>query len=289
MTDYDELLIWASEKESGSLDEARAAAESTLGCHMSNTAWFDMVDDLVVLGHIEATGPRWRVCRPALSLLSAAGGNGLMLGARPRWLLQTLHALDDSPDDARRSLADHVLENVTVRQEGPSTWYLSFGPEADLSVLAEMGVRVVPDLAEAALLGLEGASHLFERTVRPGELSARLDLEATRLDGRPRWEGTEHDAAPGIYRYLRNRQRVVAERNPAGWVELDLRLAIWRSPEWASRRIKVDVSDRRLEVPGPVRLPTVVERAIVLRTGRLPMTAPGKRIYENVTTRSLTE
>ena len=105
-----------------------------------------------------------------------------------------------------------------VAQRLPSSWYLSFGPEADLTVLDMMGVRVVHDLAEAALLGAgTRSSLLFARTVRPGELSARLDLEATRRDGRPRWEGVDHDRAPGIYRYVRNRQRVIAEHY-SGWL-----------------------------------------------------------------------
>ena len=74
MIDYDELLAWISEKERGSHEEVRAAVEAITVDRCRKPIGFDMLDDLVVLGDIEAPGPRWKVCQPALSLLSPLVG-----------------------------------------------------------------------------------------------------------------------------------------------------------------------------------------------------------------------
>ncbi len=187
-----------------------------------------ILDDLRVLGHVHIADSSWRVTPPVLSLLSDGGGNGLFVGARPAWLVRAMDDLDNHPSRDLQALADHVFDNTRVEQKGPSSWYFSCGPEAPLEAMEEVGVRVVNDLAGAALRTLvqRGPDRVL-RTVRPGEIHARITSSGSPLSAGLTWEPANGDGTYGMYCYLRNGRRVFAERASDGWWEQDFLWAAW--------------------------------------------------------------
>lgn len=264
MNPYDELLVWASEVRTGSIESLRSAAAWAVPQQPQH----DVVDDLLALGHLEVADGRWRIARTALVALANGGGNSIVVGARPRWLLEVGQALDEASDPALAALADHLLENMFVPQRGPSTWFLSFGPEAPVEVLKQFGVAVLDDLSGALMNKLlTGAPPGERRSVRPGELVSYLSPGNGEV---PVWDPARFDADQGAYAYLRNNQRIYALRTEDGWIETDRRWAEWLGVPGVVPKLWSSPREGSMFVRASHRLPTSVERALVLKTGRLP-------------------
>jgi hypothetical protein len=293
MTPYDDLLLWASEKQGGSLESLREACSWTASSVATGRRGQEVLDDLLALGHVEVADGRWAIVPTTLAVLADAGGNACFLGARPRWFLDSMHDLDGSSDSGLRDLADHVWDYDLVPQRGPGSWYIGLGPEAPVKALSSLGVRVIDSPAEALLqrAKADGARGLL-RTARPGELAGTLVIEGPFATGSVVWEPVAGDRQPGCYRYLRNNQRVYAERTSEGWLEMDYRWAVWRAAPATAKCLWLSPRDRRLYVCSTARLPLELERAVVLRTGRLPRTGPALAVtgsnavvatYDNIT------
>jgi hypothetical protein len=294
MTAYDDLLLWASEKRQGTLADLREACSFAAVRADDDRGWRPVHEDLLALGHVDLAGPGWRVTPPRLVRLADAGGLYLLLGARPGWLVKAMDDMDGHHDSGIRDLADHVYENSRIAQRGPSSWYIGLGPQAPLSALSAVGVRVLDDLSGSLLE--RGASLLADgirRSVRPGELLSRMVLEGPFVSHGVSWHPTSGDRDEGLYRYMRNNQRVYAFRTRDEWVELDYRSGVWRSLPRTGRYIWYLPRERRLVVAAAVRPPIRVERALFLRTGRVPQDGPEPRAtgrpdailrsYENIT------
>ena len=115
------------------------------------------------------------------------------------------------------------------------------------------------------------------REVRPGELIGKLDPAAL-VEGRVDWLTVASDRSAGFYRYLRNNQRVYAQRSADGWFEIDYRWAVWLAQPASPRAAWFVPRDRFLYLRGVVRPPLEIERALVLRTGRLPIRLPAPNV-----------
>jgi hypothetical protein len=292
MAAHDDLLLWCSEVREGSVARLReACAWTAQKSPLSWSAW-EVMSDLVALGHIEVDfeTSRWQVVRPTLSLLADGAGLGLMVGARPRWLRNRLEALHKDFSD----VADELFLFDELEQAGPSSWYAEAGLGLTAGALSSVGLRLVDDLAGAQLGSLlDGWDVGKTRVVRPGELTHRMLIEGNALTGSVTWEPMESDRSPAMYKYLRNNRPIVAERAGDSWQELDQRAAVWRALPPTSRCLWVAPREHRLLVAAIERLPVPLERALVLRSGRLPATAPVPaatgspqpvRIYENIST-----
>lgn len=293
-TPYDDLLLWASEMQGGSLASLNRAAEWTATKVGDATNGRHLVGDLRSLGHIEITESTWAVTPPTWTRLADGGGNGLMIGARPRWLVEQLDDLDGSDFKPLRDIADYITENTQIPQQGAATWYLTAGPGADVGSLSEVGIRVRDDLAGGLVSQLcsTGCPRIV-REVRPGELAGRL-VEGTQSNAAgPEWEPVSGDRRPGTYRYFRNHRLIYAEKVDATlWHEREFRWAMWLPHESGRPQLLYVPTARHLYAVGAVRLPAEVERALVLRSGRLPRRAVAPEItyteqptarYENVT------
>ncbi|WP_374457305.1 hypothetical protein [Nocardioides sp.] len=264
MNAYDDLLLWASEVGSGDISSLQGAAAWVAPSRTPR----DVIDDLVALGHVDVSSGRWAVTRTALTRLSNGGGNAVVVGARPRWVVEAVDGLDTSDDPVLVSLSDHLIENLLLEQEGPSTWYFSLSHDGPWDALDRIGMRRVDDLSGRLLSHLRSANLGDFRSVRPGETVARFIASA---DGSSdsAWEPTRFDREPGGYVYLQNNQRIHARRTTDGWLVMDRRAVEWLElgPErpllWSAPR------ETSLYVHGGWRLPSSVERVLVLRTGRL--------------------
>ena len=192
-------------------------------------------------------------------------------GARPVWLVRALEGVIEGSAPGLMGVADHLLDNAVVEQKGPSSWFLTFGPEAPLAELASLGIQVEDDLAGRSLNGLcDRGVPTLRRTVRPGEINARLVAAANVLADGPLWEATSGDASAGVYCYLRNGRKIFALRDTEGWLEVDRSWAIWRTIPQHVEALWLVPRQRSFYAPEGVRLPIELERSLVLRTGRLP-------------------
>jgi hypothetical protein len=261
---YDDLLLWASEVGSGAISTLQAAASWVAPTRPPR----DVVDDLVALGHVDVHPGRWTVARTALARLPSGGGNAVVVGARPRWIVESVDGLDASDDPALVSLSDHLMENLLLEQEGPSTWYLSFSHDGPWDALDRIGMRQVDDVSGRLLAHLRSAGLGDFRSVRPGETVARFAASANDSSDSA-WVPTRSDREPGGYVYLQNNQRIHARRTTDGWLVMDRRAVEWlemgqgRPLLWSAPR------ETSLYVDAGWRLPPAVERVLVLRTGRL--------------------
>ena len=140
MNPYDGLLAWVSERQAGSIGLLRSACDWASRL-VPDKSGLDLVADLEALGHIDVRQGRWTVVPTVLSRLADGGGNSLMIGSRPGWVVDAFDDLDGNDAPGLRALADHVYENLKVPQAGPSTWFLAAGPEAPLSELTRSGCR----------------------------------------------------------------------------------------------------------------------------------------------------
>lgn len=274
MSPYDDLLLWLSERREGGIASLRDACAWAAGLARPGLRGQDVLDDLLALGHVEVQEGRWAVTPSCLAVLADGGGNAVLVGARPRWLVEALAALDTAQDPALRELADDLYDHGLVAQEGPSTWYINVGPTASLSALRSLGVEVLTCPAEALLqrAHFERQRAPLVRSVRPGEPAGRLRLDGPTLSS-VTWE-PQDDHHQGTYRYLRNNQVVYAQRRSDGWLELDFRTAVWATVRRGAWCIWYSPRARCLSLPSAVRPPLDVERALVLRTGRLPSRGP---------------
>jgi hypothetical protein len=283
---YDVLLEWASERGGGRISDLRRVAAGLV----RENDLENLIDDLVALGHLDRHGASWRIAPPLLTRLADGGGNSLLVGARPAWLVDALAALDAHAEPSLVVLGEHVYENVLVPQHGPSSWYFSITSEGDPSALASLGVHAVDDASGAVLTGLlENGPPGTRRTVRPGELIGSLPADHARFVG----YSTQHDSEPSAYVYLRNGQRIFAQRRADGtWFETSRAWARWLGCVHRKRLLWASPRDRCLFVAAEIRLPSEVERVVLLRSGRLPESVAlpdgveaGRRVvrYVNVT------
>lgn len=265
MTPYDDVLLWASERGNGSLASLKASAAWAVPGRPPG----DVVDDLQALGHVDVRDGRWQVLRPALSLLAHGGGNGLMLGARPRWLVEAIDRLDEAENPALASLGDELIDNLRLEQPGPAAWYVSFSSTAVVEHLGALGIQVVKDLAGGLLTMAERQGRVgLLRTVRPGELVARA--VATGGADVVQWEPVRSDREPGAYVYLRNNQRIYASRTSEGWLECSRRWTEWTALGPSTQMLWAAPREWTLYCRAGLRPPLEVERSLILRTGRLP-------------------
>ncbi len=285
MNRYDELLLWASEVAGGRIGSLLASASWLIADRPPR----DVVDDMVALGHVDLVKDRWTAVPTVLSRLVQGGGNSLVVGARPRWVVEAIDALDRSDDPEVVALSDHLTENMLVEQEGPSTWFLSFGHEAPIEVLSRVGVRRKDDLAGGLLQRLRTTQRGNFRSVRPGEIVAQF-VPSSGDNTLGEWEPVRTDHELGSYAYLQNNQRVHARRTSDGWLLMDRRWAEWLALPRNTPALWAAPRETSLYVLHSLRLPPDLERALVLRTGRLAKvtrlpdndSGPDVRRYSNI-------
>lgn len=295
---YDELLRWCSEVRTGSVARLVAAARwscRSIGEHRDER---DVIADLQALGHVEVdwSSSRWQVAPTTLCRLDDSGGLWFLSGARPTSFDTEIEALESSSSPSAVEAYQALYLHDPIEQRGPSSQYAAFddGP-ARREALASIGLRVVDAPSRAIFDRLSALSDItafgVRRTVRPGELQGRMPFGVV-TRGFP-WETWPRDDVRGVYRYLRHGMRIFAIRRTDDWVEVDRETAIWWGADESQQPLLTrSPGGRCLYVRDLSRLPVLVERALVLRTGRLPTVLYDEaitgqrgpvRVFENVT------
>lgn len=280
----DRLLLWMSARSRGSWPQFRAAVE---GLHVadSDDRETELVEDAVGqdglplyqalrlnlqrAGHAEffagAEESGWRVTPPSLAAIDQPEGSlGVLVGARSVRLLERL-----------RSAAGARLETAALAAHWPSAIFVrgtSLAELADLTALA--GLHMQPDAPRALLGSIPAVDDPAIR--RAAEIPIGADWRIERFDAAAsRWKAStraELDGGRrGLYRFsLAYRKHVLF---CDGGRAFEVPPSVGKFLAARRRRLKVmryDSANRTLCLPSIFRPPLLVERALVLCSGRPP-------------------
>ncbi len=280
----DELLFWLSARHEGSWVQFRSAVEEIMG--ERNGAGDDrgipfyqrIRFSLEQLGHVEFAGRSsqegWRVAPPILAVSEQPEGFlGITCGARSPRLMSRLEGHEGFEISANGTYP------TTARILSPDLESLSrVAPELGLGFQPHAPLRLLSCLSRVDVL--PGAKH--------SNLPFGRDFEVSRfVVGRHscNWVGSSDDEAEhgtdGLYRFVRFQV-------PEYFLKWEKR--IWKVDGQtgkffvlAKRRRRVlryDSSNRVLSVPWICRPPLLVDRALVLCTGNLPVDETTNRRLE---------
>lgn len=276
---HDELLLWCSERGSGSIDSFR---ETYLWLEKRKerscvTDWRIALYNLQVLGHAEVDWETrmWSVTPPVITTMTNSGGHGLLVGQRPRWLMQRLERLHEDADIEIASLAQSVVMLPPLSQiGGPSARMVTLGDIEDGRALCEsLGIAFVDRAADQLARRLP---RLQEMLSERGEQRGPGGVEPQRMSdgGHDMWIDIEGLGAPplhGAYRYQRySTHRYIYWIDMRGFIA-DKRTVIYaelsRNERWV---LRFNPQRQELYVPKRMQLPHLHARAAVLRSGLLP-------------------
>ena len=246
----------------------RAAAKTT-----SLPVYQQISLDLQRLGHVEFWSNEqsrrlWRVVPPALALLPNHRDEGLLCGARSPELLQRLDHLDGI-EVSRVERADMPLR-IAIR-----------GEPIELAVAAAtLRCLVQVDAAKAMLSGLP--------TVRDRATWRRVEIPRTSGWSVDRFSSTElrwvetsaRDAAKatsGLFRFVMKHQRLYFLKWKARSFEIPGAVGKYVVRRQRRGILAYDAASRVFSVPAILRPPLLVERALVLCSGFLPIHDPESR------------
>ncbi|WP_411101586.1 hypothetical protein [Streptomyces sp. cmx-4-9] len=271
---YDDMLMWCSERGSGTLDAFRETYEWLASCHPQHPAvdWRIALYNLQVLGHAEVDWSNriWSVTPPTLTTLTNGGGHVLLVGQRPIWLLERLRDLSKE-----RVFRDSVAIQAPVPQAGgPACRLLSVPHSTYAEAVSErLGIGFEDRAADQIASRLP---RLQEMLQEQGLLRGSGGLAPQRMSdgGGDMWTDYEGPAEPplhGAFRYQRyttyryvywlDMRGYIAEKRAVIYAELS------RTHRWV---LRYSSTRQELYAPSRMQLPHLHARAAVLRSGLLP-------------------
>jgi hypothetical protein len=279
-----ELLLWMSARRSGSAQSfrARVAALYPVGSQLarSSAAYWQAVWGLSKLGHAEfaesAGGRGWRVAPPVLAAGDFFGPpRAVLCGARTEGLRAALinsaggdrvSTLPQSgaPDTVEvRASSTSALDDIARRTRIPIQWnaplaILAVCPTVKAAPVQERTIPVgagwsVTRFSKSSLAWVGASAAEAQQTASGGFFRFRADYGTTYIlkEGGRAWSC---DPAIGKYRVLTRRHRPLAYL-PA---------------------------TQELSISAACRPPDLVERALVVGSGRLPEFRAGRIVYGQV-------
>lgn len=280
---FGRLLDWCSERGEGSLRSFEDAHNWLKGDPIAKGVddWGLSAYKLQVLGHIELVWGgegRWAVAPPVISVLDRSGGNALLVGARPRWLMERLAQLPDDSNPVLQELAQRVMLDEPRDQpgkDGPPALFVTARSDDDIRTLClAMGIHFEHRLASRLRDALPTIDSYIDMgwgaPPPPGFAPRRFDLRAPK-----RWREVDDDTEPGAYEFTRYGPPRYFFIGGSGRAEVEKWIAVYAE----LRRIGRDVlfyrhGDRTLLVPARLPLPLLYARCAVLRSGLLPTYRP---------------
>lgn len=269
----DLLLEWCSLRGRGGRADFDSACQTALGSDAIPSAVLSRMEQL---GHVDVdwtTGRRWWVTPTLLVIVAGAGGRASVTGARSRGMLSELQ---------RAFQAGEIpsLELVPQRVDAPSSWYVGFRSERDLTDIADrIGATVVGDVQRLYKEHFGTLSQVLEsarREFNPSGFEAeRLDPETLyfeRMDGHGQLDlpGCFRQPSHGGYRYYFVDDRA-AVYSPDRWTATHAELARRRKHGLAEGGLLAyDVRTHQMGVAAGAQLPLPWARVAVAASGRLP-------------------
>jgi hypothetical protein len=281
----DRILLWLSAKGEGSWSQFRAAVEELAAQQYGDLAEESEDDgersigfgtDLPIyqqvrfslqrLGHVEfytdEAENRWRVVPPVVAFLSDTPDCGLLCGARSPVLLERLAELADV--DVLASEIEGMPQRILLR--GASQNVVA-------SRVRALGLDVQRGAPTAILSAIPGVRdpttwHRSPMPETPGWLVHRFSL--SRLQWLEVSQSDASKARKGLFRFVLRYQRFYYLR----WRSRSYRVPVQVGKFAIMRKrrgvLAYDARRRSLSAPAVFRPPLLVERALVLCSGRLP-------------------
>ena len=229
------LLDWCSERVEGSMRSFAETHAWIAGVGTTGEAndWALSAYKLQVLGHLELMWHgegRWAVTPPVITVLDESGGNALLVGARPRWLMERLQNLPDDTNSLLRDLSQRVMldePRVQPNRDGPPALYLSARSDADIGALcAELGIqfehRLAARLREVLPVIDSYIDMGWNAPTLPGFAPRKFDLSTP-----GRWREVDDDSAPGSYEFTRYGPPRYFFRDDSGKAEVEKWIAVY--------------------------------------------------------------
>jgi hypothetical protein len=282
-----ELLLWMSARRSGSEQSFRAKiAELQPAGHRAGALYRQAKWDFSKLGHAEfgaaADGAGWRVAPPTL----AAGDyqepcRAILCGARTPRMLEALAV--HGPQGSVGVQAQHTAPDlVSVSARSPD----------ELAALAtKSGFPLQWNAATAILLtAVPPAAARLERIAMPIGGWTVSRFSKTQLA----WvDCSARDAsilAGGLFRFRAERQPnkyvLVEHREPFACDPLSAKYRIILRSRRRNRPMSYDAGSQTLAIRASCRPPALVERALVICSGTLPVFREGRILYGRVDRRT---
>lgn len=275
---YDTLFDWCSERQQGSMDSFREAHDWLGRVHGTDTVGkADLTAyNLQALGHLEVSwleGGTWAVTPPTVTMLENSGGLGLLVGARPRWLMRRLQNLEVDADTLLQELSMRVMMELRPqpKDDGPTTLYLTARDDLDLEGLSErLGIaferRVSQRLREVLPVIDSYLEMGWKASPPPGFEPRRFELYS-----HDRWSEVADESRPGAYEYRRYGPPRYLFYDGEVWAEADKWIVVYAELRRRGQNILYyRTADRSMFVPARAPLPLLYARAAALCTGRLP-------------------
>lgn len=273
-TMHDHLLEWCSERLSGTIVGFREAHD-----WLARRQGIDSDSRLVLytmqtLGHLEVDwlGRRWAATPPVVTALEDSGGNALLVGARPRWLMRRLQTLAFDPDESVQELAEEIDMYEPMEQEGaPAAQFLTGHRDESLAALC---VKLDLRFEHRVSLRLRDALPTLDSYLAAGEgASPPPGMEARRFvaEPRPGWVEVDDDHGAGAYEYEAYGAPRYQYCEGGSRFEVEKAIAVYAELRRISfQALFYSVDKSAMYVPGRMPLPLLAARCAVLRTGLLP-------------------
>ncbi|WP_405549858.1 hypothetical protein [Streptomyces microflavus] len=276
---HDELLLWCSERGAGSLDAFRDTYAWLEKGEPKSSApdWRIALYNLQVLGHAEVDweARTWSVTPPVLTTMPNSGGQALLVGQRPLWLMQRLERLHEDPGSDIAALAQSMMPLPPFRQAGgPSVRMVTLADPEDCRALCQaLGIAFEDRAADQLARRLPRFQEMLaERGVQRGP--GGIEPQKMSEGGSDLWTDIEGHGEPplhGAYRYQRyNTHRYIYWIGMSGFIA-DKRTVVYAELARAKRWVlRYNPLRRELYAPKRMQLPHLHARAAVLRSGLLP-------------------
>jgi hypothetical protein len=282
-----ELLLWMSARRSGSQQSLRAKVAELEPSGLRTGARYRQAEwDFSKLGHAEfgtaAAGADWRVAPPVL----AAGDyeepcRAILCGARTPRMVEALAAC---AAPSAIAVQDQRLAPDLVAVSAPS-------PDVLAALAAGAGLSLQWNAAIAILMAAAPPKTArLEKIAMPVGGWTVSRFSKTQLA----WvDSTIRDAsgvAAGLFRFRAERQPTtyaLVERHEAFACDpASAKYRILDRPRRRNRPMSYDAGSQELAVRASCRPPALVERALVICSGALPMFREGRIIYGRVDRRT---
>ena len=268
----DLFLQWLGERTRGSWELFKAAhtwlfAQNSAMNRNLRPTWTAYL--LASLGHIEVDwrDGKWSVAAPTIAGLPSAGATAVLIGARPRILVERFDRYT-SPDRT-----SDLIASTYTPPGAPTSIYVQYeSAEAVTELAARIGASFEPVPAQRLSTLLPSLESLVDSartaTEPPRGYSAEW-LDPNVLN----WVEAVKTSRPGLYRYRGYGFDQFRYYDGATWREIDRDLGVWAA---LSRTRRDLITFEREEVNGTLvvpfvgRLPLLHARAAVLCSGLPP-------------------
>jgi len=272
-----DLLLWMSARVEGSAASLRAKAAELIPGRSTSVARHRIAEwHLSQLAHAEfgeAAGNGWRISPPVLAAEDPCGSQRAVLcGARtPRLLDRVLSAAGS-------------MAAIEPQREGPDTVTVAASRPGELAALSRACGIPLQWNAPLAILGAARPPHAIPLEAAPVPVGGWTvsRFSKTGLAWVPSSVREAQSATAGLFRFRSEQGSASILKERGASFTIDPSQGKYRILARRHRPLRYDSVSQELSVAIACRPPALVQRALVVCTGRLPAIRDGRIIYGGV-------